>query len=275
MNILREVRRVSNKSMPVRIMLLLAFCVIFVVTTYAWFSVQRDINVGGLTGYTTSWDVAYYIKADDERDETQMLDKTAIFTIDEFYPGMPDREDTVHVYNIGKASTTVTYELTSVKVFGKEILIKDEESEELALNVYGTNEDGEEIVIDTVPVTTSADGKTTTVFSGDTRYPFKISYTYDKTDLIGQYEEGGEYEDSAHATLKFYVEWDYEGTGTDNENLAKDVLDTQFGKGAYTYYQDEENDPTKAVEVQVRITSNMIHPSDDENYPYEYPYGQS
>ena len=48
MNILREVRRVRNKSMPVRIMLLLAFCVIFVVTTYAWFSTQRDVDITGM-----------------------------------------------------------------------------------------------------------------------------------------------------------------------------------------------------------------------------------
>ena len=57
MNILREVRRVSKKSMPLRISLLLVFCVIFIVTTYAWFSLQKDINLGGLEADVTSWDV--------------------------------------------------------------------------------------------------------------------------------------------------------------------------------------------------------------------------
>ena len=38
-------------------------------------------------------------------------------------------------------------------------------------------------------------------------------------------------------------------------------LDTKFGKEAYAYYQDSANDPSKAVEVQVKITSSRIHPS--------------
>ena len=61
MNILREVRRANNKSMPVRIILLLSFSVIFIVTTYAWFSAQKDVKFGGLEGEVTSWDVSYYI----------------------------------------------------------------------------------------------------------------------------------------------------------------------------------------------------------------------
>lgn len=265
MNILREVRRASNKSMPIRILLLSTFCVIFVVTTYAWFSTQRNIELGGLKGYTTAWDVSYYVNSD----ENQILDETAVFTIDEMYPGMPNREDIVHVYNIGKASTNITYELISVKVFGQEVLTNDENGEQV-LEVHKTDENGEE-VIETVPVTIN--GKTTNVFSGDTEYPFNVSFTYDKNKLIGQYEEGGEYEASAHAVVRFNTSWAYEGTGTDVEKLARDVLDTKFGKAAYKYYQN--NETTSAIEVKVKITSSMIHPKDDPDYPYnDYPYGQ-
>ena len=258
MNILREVRRVNKRSMPIRIIFLLTFCVIFIVTTYAWFSTQRNVTFGGIRGEVTSWDVAYYVDSD-----KQVLDEEVVFEIDEMYPGMPFREDTIDIYNVGKASTGITYELTSVKVFGEEILTKDATGK-LFLQLRKTGADGQE-VIEKIPITT--DGQTTNVFSGDTDYPFIIYYTYDKSKLIGQYEPGGEYEESAHGTLKFFVKWFYEGTGTDSENLAKDELDTQFGSNAYEYYK--ENDPQKAIEIKVKITSSMIHPSTDNQYPYE------
>ena len=233
MNILREVRRVRQKSMPLRIILLLAFCVIFIVTTYAWFASEKDITLSGLEGNVTSWDVSYYIN----EDENETLDRIATLTVDEFYPGMPNREDVIHIYNVGTSSTNITYELISIKVFGQEVL-----------NTLATS--GE--------ITTS--GNTTNLFSKDTQYPFNISYTFDKTYLNGKYEDD-ESTPNAVATFKYNVNWAYEGNGTDAENLAKDVLDTKFGKDAYTFYQNGANDPTKAVEIQVRITSTMIHPS--------------
>ena len=251
MNILREFRRVNKRSMPLRIILLLGFCVIFIVTTYAWFSTQKNVKFQGLEADTTAWDISYYINSD----ENEILDKTAVFTIEQLYPGMPEREDLVHIYNMGKASTEIQYEVISLKVFGKEVLSQLDIATE---TITETDEDGVETVTYKTPI-----------FSGDTVYPFEINYTYDKTKLIGQYEEGGEYEDSAQAAFKFHVNWTYEGNGTATENLAKDVLDTQFGKNAYAYYQDEANDPSKAIEIKVRITSTMIHPDDDQDYPYD------
>lgn len=250
MNILREIRKAKEKNMAVRIMIILVFCVIFLVNTYAWFSTQKDVKFHGLEGVTTAWDVSYYVNSD----ENEILDKETSFTIEELYPGMPSREDLVNVYNIGKASTAITYKVISVKVFGQEVLGELNISTE---PITTTNENGDEVVT-----------YKTTIFSADDIYPFEVYYIYDKTKLIGQYEEGGEYENSAHGTVKFYVNWTYKGNGTDDENLAKDVLDTKFGKDAYAYYQDEANDPTKAIEVKVDIKSSMIHPDDDPDYPY-------
>ena len=232
MNILREIRRVNKKSMPVRLILLLAFSVIFIITTYAWFSTQKDVRIGGLEGDVTSWDVSYYIN----EDQKETLDQTVIFTIDEFYPGMPIREDVVHIYNVGEASTNIKYELLSVKVFGQEVLGQLQTSGELKTT-----------------------GTTTEIFSKETQYPFNVSYTYDKTYLNGKYL--GDTTPQSKATFKFNVSWDYEGDGTVSQNLAKDVLDTKFGRDAYAYYQNEANDPSKAVEIHVKITSSMIHPN--------------
>ena len=236
MNILREVRRVSEKSMATRIILLLIFSVIFVINTYAWFAIDKDIRLNNLKSDVTSWDVSYYIKADEDENETFELDEIATFTVAELYPGMPEREDVVHIYNEGTSSTTIQYQLVSVKVFGQEVLNQ-------------LNTDGE--------IQTS--GNTTNIFSKNTSYPFNISYTYDKTRLEDRYVDDTTTPNSV-ATFKFNVDWSYEGEGSTTEKEARDMLDTKFGKDAYAYYQDEANDPSKAIEVRVRITSNMVHP---------------
>lgn len=242
MNILREVRRVSNKSMPVRIIFLLAFAVMFIVTTYAWFSTQKDIDLGGLEGGVTSWDVSYIVN----EDEDVTLDRTYAFELEQLYPGMTPYEEYVHIYNIGEASTNIDYKLVSVKVFGQEVI------SQLDSTVRETTITDENGVQKTV--------YQTTLFSGDSTYPFSISYTYDKNYLNGKYDEDDPVtSESAHATLTFNASWEYEGD---------DTLDTQFGKDAYEYYYPNGvddltvvNDPSKAIEIQVKITSSMIHPS--------------
>lgn len=236
MNILREVRRAKEKSMTTRIILVLLFSVIFVVNTYAWFEAQKEFEIKGIEGDVTSWDVAYYV------DDNEILNETATFTIDELYPGMPNREDLVHIYNIGKASTNINCEVISVKVFGQEVLEQLKTSGEI-----------------------KKDGNTTYLFSKDTQYPFSISFTYDKEKLIGEYSNDASTPNS-FTTFRFNASWEYEGNGTVSENEAKDILDTKFGKNAYAYYQDNTNATSKAIEIQVKITSRMIHPSVDSDY---------
>lgn len=249
MNILREVRRLNRKSMTTRIILVLIFSVIFIINTYAWFSTQRNVELGGISSDTTPWDVSYYVNGD----ENQILDEITTFTIDELYPGMPNREDTVHIYNLGTASTKITYEIMSVKIFGQEVLDTLKTTGEI------TN------VIDEENGTV-----TVNLFAKETQFPFNISYTYDHympekemVKLVGQYVDDTA-TPRAHGTCKFHVNWPYLGDGTDEENLAKDMLDTKFGKDAYTYYQKEDSDPSKAVEIKVKVTSSMIHPKDDD-----------
>ena len=233
MNILREVRRVKKRSVQARILLISIFSVILIINTYAWFSANEPVNMNGLEADVTPWDVRYYV------DDEEVLDENVTFTIDELYPGMPNREDTVRILNMSTTSTSIQYELTSVKVFGQEVL------EQL-------QENG---VIQT-------EGNTVNIFADDTQYPFHISYTYDKTRLDGEYVDDTT-TPSAGATFQFHASWEYQGTGTEEENLARDILDTQFGKDAYAYYQDENNDPSKAIEITVKITSSMIHPNAD------------
>ena len=233
MNILREIRRIKKRSVPARILLITIFSVILIINTYAWFNANEPVNMSGLEANITPWDVRYYV------DDKEMLDESVTFTIDELYPGMPDREDIVRIYNMSTTSTSINYELTSVKVFGQEVLDQLKEN-----NMIQT------------------DGNTVHIFADDTEYPFDISFTYDRTRLDGEYEDDTT-TPNAGATFKFLASWEYQGNGTEDENLAKDILDTKFGKGAYEYYQDEANDPSKAIEITVKITSSMIHPNAD------------
>lgn len=230
MNILREIRRASKKSMTTKIILALMFCTIFIVNTYAWFSINKEVNLSGISGDVTSWDVAYYIE------EEEILDQTATFVIDEVYPGMPEKEDVVHIYNMGEASTTIYYELLSVKVFGIEVLDELNANQEIKTN-----------------------GNTTNIFSTDADFPFDISYTYGSDYLEGQYVDEIT-TPSAATTFKLNVSWPYKEGTTNEEITTKDILDTKFGKEAYEYYE-AGNDKNSAVEVKVRITSKMASPN--------------
>ena len=229
MNILREFRRAKKKSMATRIRLILLFSVILIVNTYAWWSATQDVKLSALDGDVTSWDVAYYVN----EDENEILDTMASFTVDELYPGMPEREDIAHIYNIGTTGTIISYELVSVKIFGEEVL------EELKANGSITTE-----------------GNTTHIFSDDTKYPFNISYTFDKDTLSGKYVSDAT-TPNAQATFKYNLSWDFEAGSNDAEKLQKDTLDTVFGKNAYKFYQDSGNDSKKAIEIYVKITSSI------------------
>ena len=235
MNLLREVRRVKQKSLPVRILSLFVFAIMLIISTFAWFASDQDVRLKGLEGDVTSWDVAYYVKNEDKT-----LDKTTVFVVDEFYPGMPQRIDNVHIYNIGEASTRIEYEIVSIKIFGTELC-----------ETLKTNEKIQ---------TTEKDGITTImIFSGDEEYPFTVSFSYDKTYLNGKYQDLNSTPNAA-AKAEFKVNWAFGEAGRDDEISAKDLLDTYFGKEAYEYYQDGNN-VNSAMEIQVRITSSMIHPS--------------
>ncbi len=229
MNILREFRRATKRSIATRIRLVLLFSVILIVNTYAWWSATQDVKLDSLNGDVTSWDVAYYVN----EDENEILDTMASFTIDELYPGMPEREDVAHIYNIGTTGTIINYELISVKIFGEEVL------DELKTNGSITKE-----------------GNTTHIFSDKTKYPFNISYTFDKDKLSGKYVDSNK-TPNAEATFKYNLNWDFESGTTDAEKLEKDTIDTVFGKNAYKYYQNAENDSNKAIEIYVKITSSI------------------
>lgn len=68
----------------------------------------------------------------------------------------------------------------------------------------------------------------------------------------------------AFATFKYNMSWNYETGNTDVEIAERDALDTTFGKIAYKYYQTPTNDPSKAIEIYVRIVSSINRNDKDD-----------
>lgn len=239
MNILRELRRTSKKSMATRIRLILLFSVLLIINTYAWWYVNKEVDLGGLEADVKTWDVAYVVN------EQNVLDETVNFAIDDVYPGMPDYEDYVHIYNLGDKNTQIIIEIESIKIFGQDILEELENNEEI-----------------------QKDGNTVTLFVNDTKYPFCISYSYNTDVLEDKYEYGkltdgvfedlknedGKYgyevNDPAVATISFNINWEYEA--------GADELDTEMGKKAYEYYNNATENGNKAIEVTMKITSKLL-----------------
>ena len=101
MNILREFRRAKKRSVASRVRLVMIFSVILIVNTYAWFNINEAVKLNGLEADITPWDVTYYVE------DKEVLDEDYTFTIDELYPGMPNREDTVHIRNLSTTSSKI------------------------------------------------------------------------------------------------------------------------------------------------------------------------
>ena len=116
MNILREIRRISQKSKRKRIILIVLLCVTLLSSSYAWFAATKTTTLNGLSGQVNSWDVAYVIS------DTEVIDKEVSFDLSTIYPTMPTYEQNLHIYNLGEKGANIKLEIISVKLFGEEIL---------------------------------------------------------------------------------------------------------------------------------------------------------
>ena len=112
MNILREIRRISQKSKRKRIILIVLLCVTLLSSSYAWFAATKTTTLNGLSGQVNSWDVS----------DTEVIDKEVSFDLSTIYPTMPTYEQNLHIYNLGEKGANIKLEIISVKLFGEEIL---------------------------------------------------------------------------------------------------------------------------------------------------------
>lgn len=239
MNILREIRRISQKSKRKRIILILILCLALISTSYAWFASAKTTDLSGISGKVSSWDVAYVIS------ETEIIDEEISFDVSTIYPSMPTYEQDLHIYNLGDRKANIKLEVTSVKFFGEEIL--DSLKEKLEI----TDKNNQITIFDDLANTSE--------------YPFKTKIEYDKLYVQNRYnyishDENGNFVDAKDPDGKYGYETNDESVATIKMKFIwdglNDTLDTEFGKRAFEYYQNNTENTEPIIRVKIRITSS-------------------
>lgn len=221
MNVFRELRRIKNRNVIARLAVVFVFLLMLITSTYAWFNISKEVEIQGVEGKVSGWNVEYYVN-------DVFAENTYVFEAQNFYPGMDPITETVKIYNTGELNTNIKYEITSIKLFGEEILEQLENNNEIIYSERGI-----------------------AIFTDTTKYPFFINYSYDKVKLIGTYADA-ESTPNAVATLDLSASWEYHG------NDAKDILDTGFGEAAYDYYEAHP-EGEEALVIEMKITSEMTN----------------
>lgn len=221
MNILRELRKFKTKRAIAKIRILILLLVMLIVSTYAWFMFKLiPPKISGLTGKVTEWEVEYSI------DDVVIEEEEINIAVDEFYPGMEEYTKNIVVRNITPTVSSIKIELTSVKLFGEEILP----------SLLSNNDITEA-------------GTTKNIFSTD-RYPFEAGYYYDKNIIHDSYIDESLTPNST-ARITFFANWNYKRTTATMTEEQNDELDTTLGERAYQYYKD--NNTESALEVTLKI----------------------
>ena len=218
MNILRELRKFKRKSVRVKLVLLIVFSVMLIASAYAWWHLPQA-EIGNMSATVETWDVEYEI------DEEQVLEEEVVIAVDNFSPGMNPFEKSISIHNLGTTNTIIEYEVTSVKLFGEEVLDELQANGEIALA-----------------------GNTVNLFvnNAEEKYPFNICYVIDKTYIEGQYVDDETTPESA-SRMTLYTSWEYE--------QGNDLLDTVIGQKAYDFYNDPNNNDEDVLQFTIKINS--------------------
>ncbi len=213
MNILREFRRIKNRNLRIKLFLVLIFLIMLISSAYAWLAILSKASVDDLIGVVNSYGVEFYVG------DKEILEDEVTLSADEFFPGMSENHQIVSVHNVGSIPIKVQLEITSVKLFGEEILDKLKTENEI-----------------------TEDDSTFNFFTNKNNYPFDVYIKY-KNHLEAKDNNSTITEDSI-GDIDFCVNWNY--------SVGNDDLDTEFGKKAFDFYKENESD---ALEVTIKITA--------------------
>ena len=242
MNILRELRKVKKRSVPLRVFLVLLFGSFLIINTFAWYNVSKNIKPANLGATVIPWDVEYYITSSESP-----IEETATFTIDEIYPGMPTFEDYVFIKNMTTKNSKIEFTVKTITLFGEVIFSKD------------ANPSTNQVIPNTSTVVVNQEkgikSGYITIINVNEDYPFEITCSYDKDIISGQYVSDVQTPDAV-STFTMNIDWNYELLQNGNVSTVRDDLDTDFAKRAYEYYED--NNTTNALVIEIEINSYMI-----------------
>lgn len=232
-----------KKEIKVRTLLLLIMTLIM--NTYAWFIYIATVSVG-LDVHIKSWDFELQNGAQTEDFE---------FVVDYIYPGVP-LEDTIQnisAANNGEMEALLTCDIVYVKILDQE---------------YYATEDNEE-----------AGGTTPTYTSEDllsklyNEYPFQILIYLVETDAEGNevltlYDgQDVEMPTSSSINIRIEVVWPYEMSedkqNTTNTTLEEaDAVDTYWGEAAYAYHQENPDEYSIVVKMDIKAVQNEGSPTE-------------
>lgn len=212
MKIKREERR-KRRRLKLKTLFLLSLTLIF--NTYAWFLYVTTVSTN-MTVHVDAWSVNFEVG-------DQVIENDFVFEIDHAYPGMDDVEKMVTVNNSGEKDATLSYVITTARIFDDIYIVEEELSTEEKENLTGSE----------IKMTAE---ELAQMLTED--FPFEITVTVSSNDLA---MNGGE------ATINVKFTWEYES--------GDDELDTQYGVDSYKYYQ--ENTGKSAIEIKIKLKAEQ------------------
>ena len=207
----REQRR-KLRRLKLRTLFMLSITLIF--NDYAWFLYITQVSTN-MQVHVDAWSVNFEIGND-------TIEKNTLFTIDNAYPGMESKSQTIKITNSGEKLADISYKISKMRILGNTYIVKNELSSEEKATLTGNEieKTNEELL---------------NMLEKD--YPFTISSVCNATQL-----SPGE---STEATISFT--WEYDS--------ADDSLDTQFGVDSYNYYLAHKDSP--AIEINIKVVAQQ------------------
>lgn len=211
-------RKRLKEALKIRTVIILLLTLL--VNTYAWFIYISTVSTG-LNIHVKSWEFEFSVQ-----DNT---DDIVIFS-DDLYPGMNEVKRSITATNKGETSANLSYVITSVKIFGTDLLegkeaVNEEEFKELLKE-----------------------------------YPFDIQVKMLSEDG-NPYDPSNPMQENDKVQIEFTLNWVYEMKDAEGNVIEEiDQKDTQIGKEAYNYYhpKDENGVELELTEEEKKQRNNAI-----------------
>lgn len=226
-------RKRLKEALKIRTVIILLLTLL--VNTYAWFIYISTVSTG-LDIHVKSWEFEFSIE--------DKIDDVVVFS-DDLYPGMKEVRRAITATNKGETSANLSYTVTSVKIFGKDLLDGKEAVDE---------EQFKELLKD---------------------YPFEIQVKMLKNGEL--YDPNIPMQENDTVQIEFTLNWAYEKADEAGSLEERDKVDTKIGKQAYNYYHPKDENGVelelteeqkaqrhKAIEITVRIEATQTKPNTEE-----------
>lgn len=246
-NSILKFRKSKKKRLLAKLKLFMFVFFLLGVNSFAWFVFVTEVN-NDITADVIGWDVIFL-------DENNEQIKDVNLSIDTMYPGMPDYIDTYSVKNNSDVHARFGYEINSLNLLGKEVLINENlTSEELASILE--NDLPFHVIIDTEADTLAIDETISYSISVVWDYEsvdeyYQLNFLYDYNENYKYYVLNGLVYEEAEVT-----ELNFESLVTSGLYLKSDDADTYWGEKAVLYKSEHANAECINLAVNLKISQD-------------------